>query len=136
MMALMTSCMKMDMEFSFNDASSIHGYIKDEEGNAISHIRVSIEGRDADGNGIFSMTGYSSIKGEFYMMVDKPLTQFPLSLAISLQDTDGEDNGGLFQPLSDHITIFEDMVLGSDPIIELDYRLTRATVSENTPQSL
>lgn len=135
MLCLTTSCMKMDMEPAFDDASYIHGYIKDEEGDAISHIRLSIEGKDADGNTIFSVIGYSSIKGEFYMMVDRPLTSFPLSLDILMEDIDGEENGGLFQPLSDHITIFEDMVRESEPIIELDYRMTRATASENTPLS-
>ena len=98
---------------------NIHGFVTDEEGSPINHIKVTITQSD------FPLVVYTSSRGEF--IADMALTEG--TLEIMLEDIDGEENGGTFAPLSDTITVLEDQEM-----ITLEYSLTLATASENTPQ--
>jgi hypothetical protein len=94
---------------------NIHGFVTDEDGSPINHIKVTITQSD------FPLVVYTSSRGEF--IADMVLTEGPLE--IMLEDIDGEENGGAFAPLSDAITVLEDQ-----ESLTLEYRMTPATASE------
>lgn len=98
---------------------NIHGFVTDEDGSPINHIKVTIT------QSSLPLIVYTSSRGEF--IADMALTEGPLE--ITLEDIDGEENGGAFAPLSDAITVLKDQEM-----ITLEYCLTLATASENTPQ--
>lgn len=98
---------------------NIHGFVTDEDGSPINHIKVTIT------QSSLPLIVYTSSRGEF--IADMALTEGPLG--ITLEDIDGEENGGAFAPLSDTITVLKDQEM-----ITLEYCLTFATASENTPQ--
>jgi hypothetical protein len=93
--------------------------VTDEDGSPINHIKVTIT------QSSLPLIVYTSSRGEF--IADMALTEGPLE--ITLEDIDGEENGGAFAPLSDTITVLKDQEM-----ITLEYCLTFATASENTPQ--
>ena len=88
------------------------------DGNPIEHISVTIT---IDGQE--TLTVYTSDRGTFIAQVDiKPATQ----IHIKIEDTDGEDYGGLFLAKEDTIQVSEEPAEG--PLrISVDYRLTPAT---------
>ena len=108
--------------------ATIKGRVLDEESNPINHIKVSFDW----GENSTQTTVYTSIRGEF--IVEPEYTGDGFS--IILEDIDGEDNGGQFQTLTDQIIIFEDLIPDDQNSIYLEYRLTRATSSVNSLQSL
>ena len=111
----------------------IEGTVSSEELDPLKHIRitVSFEGEEE------SSVVYTSSKGIF--RTDRYIAPYnlPLTICISIDDIDGEENGGLYSPLSDKITIFREDIKGL-PVIKLApaYRLTRATASESSQQVL
>ena len=120
-LSAMAACSKA--EPSMSDPSmlpgNIHGFVTDEDGSPINHIKVTIA------QSSLPLIVYTSSRGEF--IADMALTEGPLG--ITLEDIDGEENGGTFAPLSDTITVLKDQEM-----ITLEYCLTFATASENTPQ--
>lgn len=107
---------------------NVQGLVTDTEGTPLNHIKVTLD----CGEDIGQTTVYTSLKGEFLADID-PATQI---LVITLEDIDGEENGGQFEPMSDQITLLDENPEDDQDIIFLEYRLTRATASESNPQSL
>ncbi len=120
-LSAMAACSKADPSISDPTMlpGNIHGFVTDEDGSPINHIKVTIT------QSSFPMVVYTSSRGEF--IADMVLTEGLLE--IKLEDIDGEENGGAFATLSDTITVLEDQEM-----ITLEYSLTLATASENTPQ--
>ena len=121
LLSAIAACSKA--EPSMSDPSmlpgNIHGFVTDEDGSPINHIKVTIA------QSSLPLIVYTSSRGEF--IADMALTEGLLE--ITLEDIDGEENGGTFAPLSDTITVLKDQEM-----ITLEYCLTLATASENTPQ--
>lgn len=107
---------------------NIHGIVTDSDGMPLNHIRVTLD----YGDDTQKMTVYTSLKGEFIADMDPSAD----NLILKLEDIDGEENGGQFETLTDQITIMEDDLSDRDAVINLEYRLTRATALENSQQSL
>lgn len=107
---------------------NIHGIVTDTDGNPLNHIKVILD----YGAGHETMTVYTSMKGEFFADMDSSTS----TIKITLEDIDGEDNGGLFEPMTDQIMIMDEYLQNGQEIINLEYRLTLSTVSANSPLSL
>lgn len=120
-LSAMAACSKADPSISDPTMlpGNIHGFVTDEDGSPINHIKVTLT------QSAFPLVVYTSSRGEF--IADMALTEGPLE--IMLEDIDGEENGGAFAPLSNTITVLEDLEM-----ITLEYSLTLATASENTQQ--
>ena len=74
---------------------------------------------------------YTDSNGMFYLDIINAPESYNVTL--TLEDIDGEENGGLFETLTDTIILFGDPE--SNSTVKLDYRLNRATASESSPQS-
>lgn len=105
----------------------IHGSVTDTIGSPLNHIKVTLDYGDEIGQ----MTVYTSLRGEFIADMEPETTV----LKITMEDIDGDENGGSFETMTDHIMIL-DHKLSNEDIIMLEYRLNHATVSESNPQSL
>ena len=58
-----------------------------------------------------------------------------MTVTVTIEDIDGEENGGLFERRSDKLMIYREDFSEEPVRIELDYRLTPATASESSPQA-
>ena len=125
---LITSCMAMDPGIMVTDTINLNGTVTDDEGNPINHIRITLEWED---RAFSPLTVYTSTNGEFYADLDFYYLRYPTTVLIGLSDPDGPENGGEFAAKTDAITIHE-----AGPLEPITYRLTRATASESSPQSL
>lgn len=123
--AVISSC-SAGYDYHIPANMQICGTVTDTEGNPINHIKISFDCGEHEE----AMSVYTSLNGEFIadMATDATI------ISIKVEDIDGEDNGGLFESITDQITILEDDILKEDTIT-LDYRLNRATASESSPQS-
>ena len=127
--ALTASCMAMDYAPAMDgevQKPGIIGNVTDTSGVVIEHIKVTLDWND----GSFSETQYTNSDGVFIAEIWDNGNGKVRSLTVTLEDIDGEENGGMFETLSETFTVFED-----DSIAELDFRLNRATASESIPQS-
>lgn len=130
-----TSCMAdmgMEDRVEVGEMPLLHGKVSDEQGTPIEHIKVTLEWNNSEVTDV----KYTSGSGMFNSQIRTSENESATTLKITLEDIDGEENGGLFETYTDNITLFE-TVMPDDSLngIYLDYRLNRATVSENTPQS-
>lgn len=126
---LTASCMAMQYEPTMDNVASnpaIVGNVTDTSGVAIEHIKVTLDWND----GAFSETQYTNSDGVFTAEIWENVEKAVRSLTVTLEDIDGEENGGTFETLSETFTVFEE-----NSVTILDFRLNRATASENSPQS-
>ena len=126
---LTASCMAMQYEPTMDNVApnpAIVGNVTDTSGVAIEHIKVTLDWND----GAFSETQYTNSDGVFTAEVWENEEKAVRALTVTLEDIDGEENGGTFEPLSETFTVFED-----NSATVLDFRLNRATASESSPQS-
>ena len=126
--AYAVSCMDMaheDMATGHYE-NVIIGNVTDTAGVAIEHIKATLKWND----GAFVETQYTNSDGYFIAEIWQTKEGVVKSLSITLEDIDGEDNGGLFESMTETLTVFED-----NAIITLDFRLNHATASESSPQS-
>lgn len=127
MSALAVSCMNMEHMAAHEDHKHIIiGHVSDTSGTALEHIRVTLIWNDGE----HSETQYSNSDGEFAAPVWKAEEDVVKSLTVTLEDIDGEENGGSFESHTETFTVFED-----NSVTNLDFRLNHATASENIPQS-
>ncbi len=132
-LCLLTSCMAdMASDNIESGMQIIQGQVTDTDDNPLSHIKVTLDW----GTGDPGITLYSSLNGKFISELGIDRNELPATLTITLEDIDGEENGGEFNPLTDEITIFEEELSSEAIRLDLHYRLTRATVSESNLQSL
>ena len=135
-LSIMQSCMA-DIPHGIIDIESeyfgiIQGSVTDQNGNALEKIRITIDSNIS----LKPESYYTSSEGRFRCEVPLDEDYGHIVITISLEDIDGEENGGLFETRSDTITIFEDEVNSYPIIIDLPtYRLSPSTASENSPQS-
>jgi hypothetical protein len=120
--------MAMDPGIMVTDTINLNGTVTDDEGNPINHIRITLEWDD---QAFSPLTVYTSTNGEFYADLDFYYLRYPTTVLIGLSDPDGPENGGEFAAKTDAITIDE-----AGPLKPITCRLTRATASESSPQSL
>lgn len=110
----------------------IQGSVTDQNGNALERIRITIDSNISEKPESY----YTSSEGQFRCEVPLEEDYGHIVINISIEDIDGEENGGIFETKSDTITIFEDDVNSYPIVIDLPtYRLSHATVSENSPRS-
>ena len=126
---LTASCMAMQYEPTMDNVApkpAIVGNVTDTSGVAIEHIKVTLDWND----GAFSETQYTNSDGVFTAEIWENVEKAVRSLTVTLEDIDGEENGGTFESLSETFTVFEE-----NSVTILDFRLNRATASESSPQS-
>ena len=126
---LTASCMAMQYEPPMDNVApqpAIVGNVTDTSGVAIEHIKVTLDWND----GAFSETQYTNSDGVFTAEIWENVEKAVRSLTVTLEDIDGEENGGTFETLSETFTVFED-----NSATVLDFRLNRATALESSPQS-
>ncbi len=106
----------------------VMGKVMDVEDNAIEHIKVTV-----DWGGVYEPSiNYTASDGSFSAVIPVEPEAEMIEFKITLEDIDGEENGGLFKTVTDKV-IYS---LGPEsPSGFMIYRLNRATASENTPQS-
>ena len=125
----MFSCMKEDIaESDIDNSGKIVGYVTDTDDNVIEHIKVTFDWN----NGTYQEIKYTDSYGQFQSDYWQPAAREAVTLTITMEDVDGDENGGLFETASETITLFENDTQGIvEPIV---FRLNRATASENIPQ--
>lgn len=109
----------------------VNGIVTDEDGEPIEHIKVTLDW------GGFSLPDvvYTSSDGIFRAKA-RVTTDTSIEMTLTFEDIDGEENGGLFDTLTDVVTLYSKDTDDDMPVrFDLDYRLTLSTASENTPQS-
>jgi len=131
---IISSCAAMDMAPADPSSGSpgiriLEGKISDQEGNPIEHIKVTAE---MDLYMSVQDVKYTDSDGIFMIEINTD-PSVPVTVTLTMEDIDGEENGGLFESMSDTITLFEED--GESSIARLDYRLNHATASESNPQS-
>ena len=110
------------------DSDKLVGYVTDTDDNSIEHIKVTLDWN----NGTYQEIKYTDSYGQFQTDCWQPATREAVTLAITIEDVDGEENGGLFEPVSETIILFE---IGVQDIVDpMVFRLNRATASESSPQ--
>lgn len=123
-----SSCMKEDVSADPADSEKIIGFVTDTDDNLIEHIKVTFDWN----NGIYQEIKYTDSNGQFLSDYWQPSTREAVTLTITLEDVDGEENGGLFESMTETVTLFEN---GIDSTVEpMVFRLNRATASESSPQ--
>ena len=127
------SCMQADpfpgVDFpDTGDSDKLVGYVTDTDDNSIEHIKVTLDWN----NGTYQEIKYTDSYGQFQTDCWQPAAREAVTLAITIEDVDGEENGGLFEPVSETIILFENGV--QDIVDPMVFRLNRATASESSPQ--
>ena len=108
--------------------SLLTGTVTDQDGTPIEHIQVTLNWNDSkakeisytSSEGIFISSAHLSQKGETL-------------LKITLEDIDGEENGGLYETLVETITILEEeksenVTETGEINLQMAFRLNRATL--------
>jgi hypothetical protein len=78
---------------------------------------------------------YTSSEGKFSIPIHEDFIGKESTITLTLEDIDGIENGGEFDKISDQILLFPEGEDYTSDSISLDYRMTRATREENSPQS-
>lgn len=128
---MLTSCSKeAAYDGTYYDGIRLEGLVLDAENKTpVNHMEIRIEWESAESPVVI----YTSDKGRFSTILAAP-EAYPAVISLTITDIDGEENGGLFEGLSDKITILEEGDYNGPSI--LTYSLSRATASESSPQSL
>ncbi len=94
-------CSNMSHEM-MGSGATLTGSVTDTEGNPIEHIQVTLEWSEF---GIKDIA-YTSSEGIFKSQAYLP-TKGDTSVKITLEDIDEEENGGVFEVLTETVTILE-----------------------------
>ena len=108
----------------------IQGTVTDENGTPIEHIKVIFNWN----SGSYYDIKYTSSIGKFETHLKDDPDSDVINLVISLQDIDGQSNGGLFESHSETVTLIKEDII-TESVLRFDYRLNRATASESNPRS-
>jgi putative lipoprotein (rSAM/lipoprotein system) len=108
--------------------SNIQGVVTDAEGNPINHIKVTLSTEDTSSQ----ISVYTSSNGEFVADMEWFTEEGSNTLNVTLEDIDDEENGGLFETLTDQVIVLDE----KSKVITLAYRMNRATSSASSLQSL
>ncbi len=126
-----SSCMVGDL-LNDENANPLHfvvGKVLDEENREIEHIKVTIDWGE---HGTKLSVNYTASDGSFTAEIPEEVKSETIEFKITLEDIDGEENGGLFETVADKVIYSLDP---ESPEEIITYRLNRATPSESSPQS-
>ena len=119
------SCMKDDSALNNDSAGSIiTGHITDADGKPIEHIKVSLTWNKNQKEIV-----YTSSEGIYKASIEPEWSKNgQMSVSITIEDIDGEENGGHFSTLNDTILLLENNQSSDIPEVRKDYRLSPATL--------
>lgn len=120
-------CSNMSHEM-MGSGATLTGSVTDTEGNPIEHIQVTLEWSEI---GIKNIA-YTSSEGIFKSQAYLP-TKGETTVRITLEDIDEEENGGVFEALTETVTILkkdtEDSITEDGEInLQMVFRLFHATL--------
>ncbi len=129
----LSSCSR-DFDLTLEDESVkpshfVVGKVLDTDGKEIEHIKVTIDWGEHKVN---PSVNYTASDGSFTTEVPQKIQSPTFEFKITLEDIDGEDNGGLFETITDKVIY---SINPESPSEFITYRLNRATASESSPQS-
>lgn len=95
----------------------------------VEHLKVTVDWN----NGMYQDIQYTDSDGMFTTKVRHAGADKAVTMNITIEDIDGEENGGVYESHIENITLFE---AGETCVnVTLDFRLNHAIASENSPQS-
>lgn len=118
---LLSSCMKMDYAGAQYEGIEIRGMVQDADCNPLNHIRITLDSDIFDTPHVI----YTSQKGNFNTLIETDITNLPILIDVTIEDIDGDENGGTFETVTDKISIFENTEQTSSIMISPVYTLNR-----------
>ena len=119
----MASCSKTE-EYNGDIYAIVKGKVTDEASAPIEHIEVTIDlSKRSD-----PKTVYTSSDGTFIFDISFKEARNIKKISITLTDTDGEENGGLFETLTEEIHLVEEESATTPMMLKLDFRCSHATL--------
>ena len=119
----MASCSKTE-EYNGDIYAIVKGKVTDEASVPLEHIEVKIDlSKRTD-----PKTVYTSSDGTFIFDISFKEARNIKKISITLTDTDGEENGGLFETLTEEIHLVEEESATTPMMLNLDFRCSRATL--------
>lgn len=102
--------------------------VTDPEGTPIEHIQVTLDWTDAGIKEVSFTSSDGTLKTPAYLSAEGDT-----SLTVTLEDIDGEENGGLFETATENITLFEkdasdSLTDNSEISLEMVFHLYHATL--------
>ncbi len=120
----LVSCAKAE-DFDKDIFAIIKGKVMDEADRPIEHMEVKIHLSKR----ISPKTLYSSSDGTFIFDITYKEAKNLNSISLTLTDTDGEENGGLFETLTEEIHLYDEERTASSPMmLNLDFHCSHATL--------
>lgn len=119
----MASCSKTE-EYNGDIYAIVKGKVTDEASVPLEHIEVTIDlSKRTD-----PKTVYTSSDGTFIFDISFKEARNIKKISITLTDTDGEENGGLFETLTEEIHLVEEESATTPMMLKLDFRCSHATL--------
>ena len=119
----MASCSKTE-EYNGDIYAIVKGKVTDEASVPLEHIEVKIDlSKRTD-----PKTVYTSSDGTFIFDISFKEARNIKKISITLTDTDGEENGGLFETLTEEIHLVEEESATTPMMLKLDFHCSRATL--------
>lgn len=127
-MLLLASCAAESMQGHQEPPAVLAGMVLDINDKPIEHIKISLNQETGD-----PVESFTSSEGKFRHEIAMPKDEDAMTVIITLEDIDGEENGGLFDSHTESV-LFERY---DDKPTEMNlvFRLNHATASESSPQS-
>lgn len=131
---MLASCATEPASDHSNPLPAVTGIVTDRSNNPIEHIKVTL----AWENSRLPIETFTSSEGKFRSEIIIDETDgSPATINITLEDIDGEENGGLFETHAESFLIETENSAESETphVIDLVFRLNPATGEESSPQS-
>ena len=119
----MASCSKTE-EYNGDIYAIVKGKVTDEASAPIEHIEVTIDLSKRTE----PKTVYTSSDGTFIFDISFKEARNIKKISITLTDTDGEENGGLFETLTEEIHLVEEESATTPMMLKLDFHCSHATL--------
>jgi putative lipoprotein (rSAM/lipoprotein system) len=119
----MASCSKTE-EYNGDIYAIVKGKVTDEASVPLEHIEVTIDLSKRTE----PKTVYTSSDGTFIFDISFKEARNIKKISITLTDTDGEENGGLFETLTEEIHLVEEESATTPMMLKLDFHCSRATL--------
>ena len=117
------SCSKTE-EYNGDIFAIVKGKVTDEASVPLEHIEVTIDLSKRTE----PKTVYTSSDGTFIFDISFKEARNIKKISITLTDTDGEENGGLFETLTEEIHLVEEESATTPMMLKLDFHCSRATL--------
>lgn len=102
----------------------LKGKVTDEAGEPIEHMEVTVDLSKRDQ----SKTLYTSSDGTFICDISYREARNTKDIRITLTDTDGEENGGIFDTVIEDIHLYDEAASELPITLNLDFRCSHATL--------